>query len=127
MKISLMTVEMQVFLFLKDQNKLLWLDEQKEWRAVSGPFGKGSAPPGQYLIKKLVDIPDVPENAAYKGPEGCWFAPLEPAFKTDRTGLGIHPDGNVPGTLGCIGVNKADSAAVMEVLKKEVGKVLFVV
>ncbi len=30
---------------------------------------------------------------------------LRPGFRTSRTAIQIHPDGNVPGTLGCIGLN----------------------
>jgi hypothetical protein len=32
-----------------------------------------------------------------------WSLDLDPKFKTDRDLLRIHPDGNVPGTEGCIG------------------------
>lgn len=33
-----------------------------------------------------------------------FFIPLTPHFSTTRTGIGIHPDGNLPGTKGCIGI-----------------------
>jgi hypothetical protein len=32
----------------------------------------------------------------------AWFAYIEPQFETERTELGIHPDGNLPGSAGCI-------------------------
>jgi len=38
---------------------------------------------------------------------------LEPNFETDRTDLRIHPDGNAPGTAGCIGVG-CDAARELE-------------
>ena len=38
-----------------------------------------------------------------------WFIPLEPQFPIARAGLGLHPDGNVPGTQGCVGITGADA------------------
>lgn len=40
-----------------------------------------------------------------------FFLPIEPLFSSfpKRTSLGIHPDGNVPGTQGCIGLDPFDS------------------
>lgn len=42
-----------------------------------------------------------------------FFAPIYPKFKTNRgkSGgrLGIHPDGNKPGTLGCIGITDSNT------------------
>lgn len=38
-----------------------------------------------------------------------WFIPLTPTFSTNRTGFGIHPDGNLPGTKGCIGLQNSDT------------------
>ena len=35
----------------------------------------------------------------------CWFAEIHNT--PGRSGLGIHPDGNEPGTQGCIGVDTA--------------------
>ena len=37
-----------------------------------------------------------------------WFLPLTPRFSTSRHGFGIHPDGNLPGTKGCVGLQGAD-------------------
>ena len=41
---------------------------------------------------------------------------LTPLFKTDRTLLRIHPDGNIPGTRGCIGVQCKDARRFKEEL-----------
>lgn len=72
------------------------------FEGVSGPYGRGSLPPGQYKgdnIRKRKDNRGMRCNA-----EG-WSLDIEPEnFSTDRTDLRIHPDGNRPGTLGCIGV-----------------------
>ncbi len=32
-----------------------------------------------------------------------WFAPIEGYFGS-RGGFGVHPEGNIPGTSGCVGI-----------------------
>lgn len=67
---------------------------------VSGGYGKGFAPKGQYKA-----ISYRKENGESFSKFGIgFFVYIVPKFKSDRTELGIHPDGNVPGTLGCIGI-----------------------
>jgi len=41
-----------------------------------------------------------------------WF------FWLGKDNLGIHPDGNVPGTKGCIGITDADTKPLFDFLKK---------
>ncbi|MFN8996504.1 MAG: RHS repeat-associated core domain-containing protein [Pseudomonadota bacterium] len=68
--------------------------------AVSGPWGKGRLPPGTYKGDNLRRR----TNKAMVCEDGNgWSLDLDPKFKTDRDLLRIHPDGNVPGTEGCIG------------------------
>jgi hypothetical protein len=43
--------------------------------------------------------------------------PIKPLFDTNRTGLGIHPDGNVPCTAGCIGATDSDTRSMREALR----------
>jgi hypothetical protein len=43
---------------------------------------------------------------------------LDPLFQTNRTLLRIHPDGNVPGTLGCIGITDPDVAGCYQALQR---------
>ena len=105
----------------------------KTWPAVSGIKGKQKPlPSGAY---------SVPAGALMTGTEqvdGVGFNTkyAHPAYK-DRTGfgwflwlgkgnLGIHPDGNVPGTLGCIGVTKNNTRALFEELRKRNGHTLSV-
>ena len=89
---------------------LKWLNE--EYSIVSGGYGKGSIPDGQY---------DVEVNRAVEGDKTTmksgfvnslsgrgWFLPLKPKFSTQRYGFGIHPDGNLPGTKGCVGLQGDD-------------------
>lgn len=91
--------------------KLLW--DQDSYGAVSGPWGNGSAPPGNYAVErnKVVSDSNMEEGYCITDSQGklCFFIPITPQFPTDRNGLGIHPDGNVPGSLGCI-VIQADHA-----------------
>jgi len=68
--------------------------------AVSGPHGKGSLPAGTYGGRNLRNRSS---NKAMTCPDGNGWS-LDLDNKDGRTELRIHPDGNVPGTLGCVGV-----------------------
>ena len=65
--------------------------------AKSGGWGKGPMPYGEYRIEYVVSKKEDSYTLFGMG----WFAYLNPQFKTDRTELGIHPDGNVEGSFGC--------------------------
>jgi hypothetical protein len=108
-----------------DGNRLIAPDGT-EWSAVSGPYGQGSLPEGLYRIGKAVAIdPDNPGNRPYRDSAGlAWWCPIYPSFITDRTGLGVHPDGNIPGTAGCIGIKERDTAELLERLKEAEGETL---
>ncbi|GBR72798.1 hypothetical protein NO1_0267 [Candidatus Termititenax aidoneus] len=83
------------------------------YQAVSGGWGKGSLPTGKYSTGKLwtpEQIAALSNAASYQVFSFGFFLPLVPKFETDRTELGIHPDGGVPGTLGCVGL-KLQTAA----------------
>lgn len=91
-----------------------------EWRgatytAVSGPYGLGRLPLGDYEIRRasVVEGPDLrpPYCVVENGRTLCWFIPLTPLFPTSRSGFGIHPDGNVPGSEGCIVMRSPGVAA----------------
>lgn len=74
----------------------------KTWRARAGPHGSGSLPAGTYRGRNL----RLRTNASMNDRSGVgWSLDLEPLFITGRTLLRIHPDGNVPGSLGCIAVS----------------------
>src|SRR5258706_10600792 len=96
----------------KSTGKLKWAAKGLESDAISGPYGEGSLPTGTYkaLRSKLLDKQPSDSNGAYCDTNNkCWLQALAPDFETDRTELGIHPDGNVPGTQGCIGIRAADT------------------
>ena len=110
----------------KVDGKLMILDWNRHdflaYNTCSGGYGNGYLPSGEYKINVCTSLEDVSENAPYKKELIPWFVPLEPMFKTERTGLGIHPDGNVPGSLGCIAITKGDMncfKAIKILLKKK--------
>lgn len=67
--------------------------------AVSGPWGDGPLSEGRYGGRNLRKRSD----KAMSCPDGKGWS-LDLDDKDGRTSLRIHPDGNVPGTLGCIGI-----------------------
>jgi RHS repeat-associated protein len=82
-----------------------WLNDQRVitnlYRAMSGPYGEGSLPAGDYTGQNL-------RTRTAQGmvcPSGGWSLDLEPNFPTDRTLLRMHPDQDPAGTAGCIGID----------------------
>ena len=102
--------------------------DNSQWPAISGPHGKGLLPEGKYRIGQAVALDStILANLPYRDPTGlAWWCPLEPLFLTKRTHLGIHPDGNVPGTKGCIGITSPDTRALFERLMPGQGEILIV-
>ena len=79
---------------------------------VTGGYGKGPIPDGRYTIEvyKAVEGTSTTMKSGFVDPltgKG-WFLPLTPTFSTTRHGFGIHPDGNLPGTKGCVGIQGKD-------------------
>jgi RHS repeat-associated protein len=94
------------------------------WPAGSGPWGNGQSPPGDYTLPSppVPVPPSHPNQASYCDASGnCWWQPITPNFPTNRTGLGIHPDGNVPGTAGCIGATDNDTTSLRDALANDQG------
>ena len=92
------------------------------WPGVSGPHGNGPLPAGDYLGGSLREKPDLPKSPFCDPSGNCWFYPLNPTFPTNRTALGIHPDGNVPGTAGCIGVKSRNTKNLHDILREQPGE-----
>lgn len=70
--------------------------------AISGPYGKGPLPEGEYVGDNLrVRTTKAMTVTDTQGKTG-WSLDLAPQFTTDRSLLRVHPDGNVRGTQGCI-------------------------
>jgi len=77
----------------------------KSWPAISGRWGNGYLPEGRYIAYGFNE--ESGDAYTFKDENGRkvgFYIRLEPQFKTDRTQLLIHPDGNIEGTLGCIGL-----------------------
>ena len=105
----------------------------KSWPAVSGIPGKHQPlPPGFYLVcpGSLMTGTERVEGVGFDSKYAF------PAYK-DRTGfgwflrlgqgnLGIHPDGNVPGMQGCIGITAINTRDLFEELRKHNGQSLTV-
>lgn len=101
---------------------LEWPAKNLTISGVSGPHGNGFLPAGEYTAKrsKLLDK----NEPAYVDNQGKgWMQVLEPNFTTPRTDLGIHPDGNVAGTEGCIGIQPDDTKAWYDAFYAVVGSV----
>ena len=81
----------------------------KSYNVISGPWNRGVLPDGTYEVKKYNVVVNSNE-AGYQSPSGKgWFIPLQAPAGITRSGFGIHPDGNVEGTAGCIGLVGLDA------------------
>ncbi|HEB94106.1 MAG TPA: hypothetical protein ENI94_11700 [Gammaproteobacteria bacterium] len=90
--------------------KLKWFPD--EYEVVTGGYGKGAIPDGPYDIGvyKAVEGDRASMKSGFINPitGRGWFLPLSAKFSTARYGFGIHPDGNLPGTKGCVGLQGGD-------------------
>lgn len=90
----------------------------KKFKATSGGTkGAMPLPAGWYICSKFWDR-DVSKVPTMEKHGVCYSVNLEPLFPTSRTLLRIHPDGKLPGTQGCIGVQEkqAECRAVLKTL-----------
>ena len=110
-------------IFDTKKKQLFWPAKNKTWNAVSGPFGAGRLPLGLYdIARREITQYTNQAQAPYKDKIGMgFFLPIYPKFNTNRgkTGgrLGIHPDGNKPGTLGCIGITNENTKDFHDAIK----------
>ena len=108
-------------IYSKTEKKLKW--RGKTWQVRSGTGKIKGIPNGTYIIPRHAlmvgteKISGVPFNskyaaAPYKDGKGFgWFLWI-------GTGnYGIHPDGGVTGTLGCIGIVDSDTRELFNLLK----------
>lgn len=79
------------------------------WQATTGPYGRGALSSGSYIVSRreiTAYTKAIKKGFRDKTGKG-FFIPIYPKFSTTRGSngrLGIHPDGNIPGTSGCIGL-----------------------
>jgi len=103
--------------FTKSTSLLAWPAAGGQWSARSGPFGLGVLPSGVYAVgrNEVTDYTTSIGAAFQDGTGNGFFVPIYPGFSTTRGSiggrLGIHPDGNVPGTAGCIGITEHDASS----------------
>lgn len=110
-------------IFNKSTGQLSWPAIGKYWGARSGPYGLGALPSGKYTVGRR-EITDYTSSigVAFKDQTGKgFFVPIYPNFSTTRGSsggrLGIHPDGNVPGTQGCIGLTDHDTYSFYDAVR----------
>lgn len=70
--------------------------------AISGPYGKGPLPEGDYDGKNFRPRTTAAMTVTDSQGKTGWSLDLNPQFDTNREFLRMHPDGNVRGTKGCI-------------------------
>ena len=112
----------------KFENNRLYSPEGNYWPAISGPYGKGRLPAGQYFINEPVEIKSkAVKYNPYRDKTGfAWWCRLTQLFETGRSGFGIHPDGNISGTLGCIGITIDNTKEIFKALLNSDEKILIV-
>ncbi len=99
----------------------------RSWSAVSGPHGRGRLPSGRYRIGRVTTLLSGDQNRSYRDRTGlAWWCPIYSNFDSTRTGLGIHPDGGVSGTLGCIGITEDSTRPLYNALREAEGITLIV-
>ncbi|WP_027187423.1 L,D-transpeptidase family protein [Desulfovibrio cuneatus] len=101
-------------------------DGNAQWRCKSG--GIDNYEPLPVMTYTIGKIRTNFTDQRYEGRTGKpWFCELIPQGSTKRTGIGIHPDGGPPGTLGCIGLDpNSDTEKARNMLKNSIGETLSV-
>lgn len=89
----------------------------KTFAAVSGGYGKGELPEGTYHVDVRGAVEGSHLGSAFKAGGVGFFIPIAHVTEIGRRGLGIHPDGNVPGTEGCIGIQGNDAKRFLDTWK----------
>jgi hypothetical protein len=85
----------------------------RSWSACSGSTTLLPLPVGRYLAWNVRARNDA---AMVRGGVG-FSVDLVPLFPTSRSLLRIHPDGNVPGTQGCVGITDVDVSGCYDAFK----------
>jgi hypothetical protein len=106
---------------------LLTSDERiiMQYECYSGGWGDGPLELGEYKVISLMKDEELKKMNTYNSYslfDFGWFARLEPKFETKRTDLGMHPDGNIIGSLGCPVIpfeNLEDNKKMFELIEDE--------
>ena len=94
-----------IFFLLSDSEEILFQHLAESGSPYALPTNNGPLPEGEYTIDSLSTItsqtnPD--DWQSFTLQNYGWFASITPLFITDRSNLGLHPDGGVEGSRGCI-------------------------
>jgi RHS repeat-associated protein len=87
---------------------------------ISGPHDNGALPTGNYNLTGKPSLVPVshPHQSSYCDANGnCWWQPIESETPNGRSGLGIHPDGNIHGTAGCVGLTSGNTSGFYNYLR----------
>lgn len=94
----------------KAYGTLSWNEKGLTSGAISGSSNNSlELPEGLYHIRSSGLLVKPGQAPFCDSLQNCWFQFLEPQFSSHRNNLGIHPDGNAIGTLGCIGLIDANT------------------
>jgi hypothetical protein len=89
------------------------------WPVRSGPHNRGDIPEGEWIISSPVRKT---QQAFSDSMGNGWFAHLtNPSIErqTGRDQFGIHPDGALPGTSGCVGIRvRGDTRPIRDALSR---------
>ena len=91
----------------------LMFPDGRWWRACTGSTTLQPLPTGLYLCDNF----RVRGEAAMVVGGVGYSVDVTPLFPTTRTLLRIHPDGNRPGTRGCIGIVDGDQTGCRNALE----------
>ncbi len=81
--------------------------DQDTFRSISGGGGRGALPAGKYKLMPAYQLAPTHDHYDSYCREGlAFFAPIIAMFPSDRTDLGVHPDGAQNGTNGCVGLKE---------------------
>lgn len=112
--------------FVYDKKNNTLTGHNNTWKVRSGIPGKYSpTPTGMYTIPVGALMAGV---SGYGAPHNNKYAAAPYSYRDDRgfswflwmgvDNLGIHPDGNVPGTKGCIGIIDDDTMSLFNIFKQ---------
>lgn len=88
-------------------------NKDRDW--IASPANPGMQVSLRYAKPGMFDLADAGAPAAFTRKQVQFFVPIFPEDSgTGRSQLGIHPDGNVTGTAGCIGLVGYDADRFQE-------------
>ncbi len=96
---------MSNLIYDKERSYLTW--NGRSYPAKSGNAASKPLENGKYRVETNKVVSGIEGRAGFmeQRSKSGWFIPIIPLFDSERTGLGIHPDGGASGTAGCVGIS----------------------